>query len=274
MHMIFNDVEIDSNQYFEVANSLYDLKEKVCNYFNITMSQLRWFHVMNYLKDTGKVIFQYGYFSKEFNGKTRRIDKNHILTMLNTNEENNDGRKHFTAMHEVTHSVLHLDGALSNKTFYSNSANDVSSDLKEIQADIGASELLMTSEAIYQACCSHQTFRNMCNTFEVSYGALNTRLLNYLVFEKNMYFPLALKLVTNFRYRNNQDLEWYIQYCDSILSIFDDVQTETYGEYSNGFDGYNNYIKSCYPTFWINVSASTVYLVYQQYLSLKNPSDW
>lgn len=274
MHMIFNDVEIDSNQYFEVVNSLYDLKKEVCNYFNITMSQLRWFHIMNYLKDTGKVIFQYGYFSKEFNGKTRRIDKDHILTMLNTNEENNDGRKHFTAMHEVTHSVLHLDGALSNKTFYSNSANDVSSDLKEIQADIGASELLMTSEAIYQACCSHQTFKDMCNTFEVSYGALNTRLLNYLVFEKNMYLPLALKLVTNFRYRNNQDLDWYIQYNDAIMDSFEKSNFDFSEENGTGYKGFASYIKLFFPAFYQNVSVSTLYLTYQQYLSLKNPSDW
>lgn len=273
MHMIFNDVEIDSNQYFEVVDSLHKLKNQVCEYFNMDMYNLRWYHVVTYLQETYKVTFVYKELPKQFNGKTSRYGNN-LITVLNTNDALNDGRKHFTAMHEVTHAVLHLDGPVNNRTFYSNSVTEVSHDLKEIQADIGASELMMPSEAIYEACCDHQTFRNMCNTFEVSYGALNTRLLNYLVFEKQMELPQALSMITDFRYRNNMNLDWYIQYSDAIIDTFSDVETEAFGQYHDGFDGYKEYVENCYPEFFNNVSLPTVLLIYKEHLALSNPDNW
>lgn len=264
MHMTFNDVEIDSDQYFEVALSLNQLKNDVWLYFNISFEKMRWYHVVNYLENTGKVIFSYQNLPKNFNGKTKKVG-NKIFTMLNTNDENNDGRKHFTAMHEVTHGVLHLDGPVKDETFYSNNITETSQDLKEIQADIGASELLIPSEGLFDACINKLSFDQMCNSFECSYGALNTRLLNYLVFERNLTMPLALELVIDFRYHMKKDLCWFIEYGESINANYQSFICDAYSEYSSNFDGFQEYLKSYFLEFSQNTSLRTQYISYRQY---------
>ena len=80
--MMFNDVEIDSDQYFEVVLSLTQLKNEVCCYFNISFEKMRWYHVVSYLETTGKVIFSYQNLPKNFNGKTKKVHMSCFIAVV------------------------------------------------------------------------------------------------------------------------------------------------------------------------------------------------
>ena len=266
MEMTYKDVEISSDDYFKVSKSLEKLKEDVCAFYKIPHEKMRWYHVVNYLKETNRVIFSYQSLPKEFNGKTKKYG-DRIVTILNTNSDNNDGRRHFTALHEVTHAILHIKGSKPGLTLYSNNITSPSRDFKEVQADLGASELMFPKEALLYTCAKRYSFFKMCDIFECSHGALNTRLLNYLVFEMQIDINTALTVVNSFRYRGNLGLCWIIGGSEYIA--------QSYLEYRNGFyeydvqedfQAFSEFLKMC-ETAYDDCTLLERKILYKYYIS-------
>lgn len=236
MSIMYKGVEIEKEDYFEVSNSLAGLKKSVCKHCGIEAKDMRWHHVVEYLNETKQVIFINHDFSVDFfGGKTQKSDDN-ILITLNTNDSIINGRKHFTAMHEVTHAFLHIDQSTS--PLYLRDVNTLSKDYKEVQADLGASELMLPREALIAACAKNKSFYDMCYVFDCSYGALYLRLLNYLVFELRLKKGVALQLLSAYKKGWDLGVCWIIGHLKDIVDAFDH-----YVFLNDCPDDYQNFIK-------------------------------
>lgn len=260
MYMEYHGVEIDDMEYFSISNALIELKEKVCNYYKIKMCDLRWYNIQLYLQDTHKVIFTRVNVSEKFNGKTTMRD-GVILITLNQNNELNSGRKHFTAMHEISHAVLHMNEITPHQDLYY--SGETSHDLKEIEADIGASELAMNDDAILQACQNGLSFYEMSNDFDVSHGALYTRLVNYLVFTMELNSQVARQILNRFRYAKRPFVIWYISESDNIINQY----KSTAGAIENtaeSFCDFSDFIKNNYPEFYSELVPGVFTAMFQK----------
>lgn len=263
MHIEYNGIEIDDDQYNNIANAMFDLKLSVCQYFGKSPSQLRWRDYWDFINEKNSIEIEYVDLPSEFMGKTKK-DSAGIIMILNSNDRLNSGRKHFTFLHELSHVLLHLKELRNYQTFYYNVGSDTSSDLKEIEANIGASELLMDTTAIEKNCLVNPTFSEMRTEFDVSNSALQMRLQNLLVFKYNVNFNTAKTFINGFRYRGQTAFPWYISRKDEIEEYFINFLD------GSNLDTFKNFVdetRVVFPTVYNNLNGLSLKLIYQEIVS-------
>lgn len=121
-------------------------------------------------------------FDKNFNGVLEDKEacvmnnNNKFILVINTDKITTYERYRFTLAHELGH--IKLKHVENKKILCRDSLSKTGEDLKEIEANNFAANLLMPVELIIDMVESGKTFAEIKDTFKVSIGALTNRLSN------------------------------------------------------------------------------------------------
>lgn len=182
---------IAHSEYYRIKDEIYPFISQVAKHYNKPISHIRHYDISEYCENNMNVIIKYPKFNKLMvDGFADKLDDYFIITI------NNQGirqRKVFTLMHEITHCLLHF------KDTPRHFSSDVDRHTQhEIEANVGASLLLINDEALEEYLYRKYSFGRMLNTFGCSKNALRTRLINY--YQYNLFIDNcdAKKIVFNF----------------------------------------------------------------------------
>lgn len=161
---------------------------------------------------------------KVVDGVTRLID-GRLVTIINRSKPIK--RTNFTTMHELYHAIEHYEYDLNGNPF---ADKIVDTEIKELQADIGASYLMANDIAVEFCITNKFTFNEMKDRFDFSAPALHSRLINYVEFTLQRGKDEAKEIVYQFRYKDsNFLLGAQILYNDWV----EELRQETAREYAN-----------------------------------------
>ena len=182
---------IEQTEYNRIKREIYPFIERVSKHYNKPISHIRHYHISEYCENNMNVIIKYPKFNKLMvDGFADKVDDYFIISI---NDNAIRQRKTFTLMHEITHCLMH----------FKDNSRHFSSDIErntqnELEANIGASLLLINDEALDECLYKGYSFNRMLNTFGCSKNALYTRLVNYFQYNFSIYNNLAKKLVYNY----------------------------------------------------------------------------
>lgn len=174
-------------KYLELQQISKELAQTISEYYHIRETQIRWWNVTEFFKDTKKITISplnKHQFNKLINGSYGIYGLtiiNKYLSMVYYNDTSIASRQHFTILHELSHIQLHSN---TKNEIYSSLiiGNDYSAEdtIKEQEANTLASQLLINDSALNQHINDGFKFNQICKEFEISHEALKNRIKNYL----------------------------------------------------------------------------------------------
>lgn len=201
MTLILHGIPINSNDYFGISEKITGLQKRVSGYFNINYAQLRWHHYERYAEEVLDYVITKHDFgpiaSKAIYGRARKID-GVVSILLNTNISQNIGRVRFTLLHEIAHGYGHLGCHNGDRILLHSPTKNPSETLAEVEADIWASNMLISDDAIFSVMENNMTFYQMRTEFGCTGAALFTRLKSFLHFNLDLPVRESEKLVRDF----------------------------------------------------------------------------
>ena len=199
------------SDYYRIQDAVSELTAKVAIYAGKSTSEVRWFDYVAYTKEVLGYVYVYHDFGnvvgKRFYGSAQILDGETVL-IINTHASQNSGRIHFTTLHEIAHAYYHLQTHPYDT--YSTNGSDNDTSLIEQEADLMASFMLISDEAIFEVMKGGMTFKQMCNEFECSYASLYVRLKNFLYSSSFAESYVVLNLLNKYRYQNDNTMVKYI----------------------------------------------------------------
>lgn len=174
-------------KYLEIQQISQNLSKTISDHYHIKETQIRWQNVTDFFKDTKKITISplnKNQFNKLINssyGIYGLTIINKYLSIVYYNDTSIPSRQHFTILHELSHIQLHSN--TMNETYSSLiTSNDYSDDdqVKEQEANILASQLIINDNALCQYINNGFTFNQICKEFEISREALKNRIKNHL----------------------------------------------------------------------------------------------
>lgn len=174
-------------QYLELEIISNKLVKTISDYYRIRKTQIRWWNIINYFKDTKKITIaplNKNQFNKLINsdyGIYGLTIINKYLSMIYYNDTSIPSRQHFTILHELSHVYLHSN--TKNESYSSliiNNDYSAEDTIKEQEANILAGQLLINEDALIKYVNQDFSFKQICHEFEISQLALKTRLINHI----------------------------------------------------------------------------------------------
>lgn len=229
MEMFLEYKMVSSDEYSYIASSIYGLQLKTAKYFNTTTENLRWYHYKEYVDK----VLNYSILEADLGDVTGRILNGYaqiiedtVSIVVNTNKKQVKTRQNFTLMHEISHGYCHLnenkhDIYLSFSELHKQDPRDKQS---ELQANIWASHLMLSDEAIFKYMELNYSFQAICREFEISPPALFTRLKSFLVLTIGIPVVKAVTLIRNYEQLNDKSI-------NEIITIFGKIATGVIGGY-------------------------------------------
>lgn len=189
------------------ARAVFDdfLDNELYTYSKTPTEHLTYFNYINYCK----VKYEFDFVPYKFNllgnyvGGNLQVHQNDVV--ITYNENNNVPRQHFTKLHEISHYFIHYRNGIKGRSFSQSIRSDSLSyeDLiLEQEADFGASFMQIHDDGLERCFRSNMSFNYICHEFSMSYASLHTRIMTFLVFEKELSQNAALKLTNGYRYAN------------------------------------------------------------------------
>ncbi|WPC19493.1 ImmA/IrrE family metallo-endopeptidase [Pediococcus inopinatus] len=219
MEINFNGIDIDSDQYQLISRKLVQFKLACAKYSKRTLSNLAWSDYKKYCEEKLGYVFTYINTLPNIGGRTRIIDGT-VSIIINSNPKINKGRLHFTYMHEISHAIMHFNGAGEKNLFFA-SNTDAPKDYLETEADIGASLLMADDLSLKKFATYNNSFETLCDLWGYSKSAFKIRLRNYLIFNLSLSPQLAFKLINDFEYYGNNTLLFIIRNFRELQNFFD-----------------------------------------------------
>ena len=190
--------------YFKVERKLDEVMKDVSNYFDLPPSKLRHTHFREYCELALGFEFHpniTGYISQRKLEAFIQFTEVGPMIMYNPNARNT-GRVNWSISHEICHALLEHNktgtqvfSQLINEGGYSYEDKEL-----ELEANFGASILMMNTQALEHFIGKECPFNNLCFEFCMSYAALSNRLINYLMFHHGFSYNAANKVVELFKY--------------------------------------------------------------------------
>lgn len=174
-------------QYLELQRISNQLAQTISDYYHIRKTQIRWWNVTEYFIELKKITItplNKNQFNKLINsdyGIYGLTIINKYLSMIYYNNTSIPSRQHFTILHELSHIQLHSN--MKNESYSSLIINNDYSEedtIKEQEANILASQLLINDSSLIKYINQGFTFKQICHEFEISQLALKTRIINHI----------------------------------------------------------------------------------------------
>lgn len=200
------DVDEIRSCYFTARDVVDDfLENELYTYSRTPLEFLTYFNYENYCK----IKYDFEFIPYNFKSLGRFIGGNlqiHDGIVLITYDSNNNvPRQQFTKLHEIYHYFGHYLLGIKGQSFgqsINNEGLDYEDLILEQEADFGASLMQIHDKGIIRCFREKMTFNQMSMEYSMSYSSLHTRLMTYLVFEKDLPQNEAAKLVNGYRYAN------------------------------------------------------------------------
>lgn len=258
--MYYQDYAVESQEYYEIRGAIEPLRREVAVYYNISPEELTYDDYFEYARTQYSVVFvpliNDGVDQNNkivFNGHLD-FREGHYTIFYNISNLTTIERQRFTIMHELMHLWLHIGSGLE----YCNEKD------KEFQADIAASELFLPSKKLEAMLTQKYYFQWITQKTGMSKGALNTRLFNYLVFEKNVSLSATRTIVKEFRFNNDISLCYYVAYDTRIKKEF---ETSDFDEIDT-LEKFLSILKQKFSDFVDNTYRLIQKLIYQEVLQV------
>lgn len=210
-YIVYRSIAVNKEDYFNILESLKDFTDGVKSYFGIEKKELRWYHYKEYCENEKGYIFDGFEFKKsvshKMGGNTMVLDDNTILISYNTNVLQT--RQNFTQMHEIYHANFDIKLYSKGQNFYNLiQSNGYTSDeqILELKADLGASILMVSDEALIDNIIRGYSFSELCDIFEISKSALELRIKNFLIFNLDLSFFQANILIEKYKLKNDSKI--------------------------------------------------------------------
>lgn len=204
----YKGVYVDKETYFNAINKIAGLHHQVAIYCKVYPIDLRWHHFKQYAEDVlnFEIVYRdFGRVSSNIVSGMLYSNCGTIAIGINTNMKINEGRQHFTMLHEISHGIAHVNKNLQTQSFkdlISNSSYSPEDIIIENEADFCASIMIIPDEALVDSLRFFASFNDFCNIFEASYACVNTRLFNYLIYNHNLPSSIVRRIVNKYRYEN------------------------------------------------------------------------
>lgn len=177
MHTAYKEAEKNSNK----------IRKITANYFNVSETSLRYRDYVNYCINKKNVDFV----PYQFTGDAAKIFAGSLMignnsTIIGFNSTMNDGRCHFTQLHEINHLFNDVKEGATGESFpdlLQAEGYNPEEQYREAVANFGASMLLIPEEPMYKCILEgHDLEQGFSREFESSYSANFTRLRDYLIY--------------------------------------------------------------------------------------------
>lgn len=203
MQRTFRKIRIDNKTYFDICFKIYPFLKKIGAHYKLELVDLRWQHCRQFCQDV--LGYEIGYIDKKgpLAGITF-IDEHTVIIAINNHQSVNLGRQNFSLLHEIAHSVVHKQNQLGRQTFASTTkglTNKYKDDetMLEIEADICASIMIANDYALMEKLKCGATFEQLKTYFETSNSAMETRLMNFLIYNTNYSYQTAKETLHNYK---------------------------------------------------------------------------
>lgn len=214
--MNYRGIKVDKEVYFKVLEKMKNFIMLVSFRLNIPLENLNCEHIQKYCEEYLGYCYAGFNFSDLATGyiKGSIIKKdNEIVIGYNINPKIPQEQQNFTKMHETSHSLQHIDSDIYFQQFSEISGlNGYHEEEKilEVEADFGASILLINDWALYTAVVDlKMRFYDIVHKFFISATALKLRIKNFLVYNCDCTEYAAEIFVINYiKYNEDYVYTW------------------------------------------------------------------
>lgn len=215
------DFNVQFNQkhiYNYLDNHLSILQENVASFTHCNLRDLNWKNYQSYAQHSLGLMFQDmqfpEYLKDRLSGMLLITPKNKKIV---TNTSMPSARQHFTKMHELVHFWEHTKNKPKVMTYkftdmVDKGAYDINlqSDLREIEANIGAGILMINNWQLYEMIVNNYKWNTALSIFEISNSAFYYRVRQFLENELNISSQRSYNLTVQ---AQNRGLGYLREYC-------------------------------------------------------------
>lgn len=240
-------VDIYSLKRYEYNKLNFDLlkfRTSVSTHFNINIKDLRWYHFKSYCEEVLNYIFD----SFGFNSKLKDTVAGCLIyedgQVLIVHNETMDvtGRIYFTILHEIVHSILHLNEIDSDVSFSDllhpdEKLMDSEMIIIEAEADAGAGMLQICDESLLELFQKGSpTFNSLAREYSASYSAVEVRLKQFLFYNFDLGKSFIEKIVNEYRYKDNSFMRFIVIHWNNFTRKVHKINRNTFIAYCEELD--------------------------------------
>lgn len=202
MYRVIRGLRVYTYHYIEIYFKILSFINEIAEYYDIQIKNVRHYHIKNYCIDVLQYDIAYSTKKGSIAGLTL-ISEQLVAIVINANKNVHKERQTFSLMHEIAHTILHIDENSETQQFASvrNSLNHYENNEKieqEIEADICASILMINDDALIEQLKKKKTFEELKQIFNTSHSATQTRLTNFLIYTASYPYQKARELLSSY----------------------------------------------------------------------------
>lgn len=191
--------KLSLSEYNDVLKTTEKFLKESAKFNNIHIEELRWFHHVHYCEKVLGYYFEPFKFESKLNeilaGYITRINGK-VIVGYNTSDKIVDGRKHFSLCHEINHGIMHIDDSNTPVQFQDLLDNNCYDSIIEIEADVGASFLMINDRSLIHAFESpYTTINSLMDEFEGSKQFIIVRLKQFCKYKYNFNNTVIDKII-------------------------------------------------------------------------------
>lgn len=227
----YPDLEFDdlSRAFSTASFNVSELSNKIATETDKPIGELRTSDFIDYTRETEPVEFV----PYAFKGKMAEIFGGSImiagngLVEIGYNSSVNEGRQHFTILHEVNHLYNDVPRGMAGESFsdvINQGAYSEQEQYREAIANFGAAIMQIPDEPLFRMICEGASIEgDFSNEFQSSYAANFTRVRDYLIFNYQVTPTVAYELTKDYRYHPHENVirKWFSQHIHDRMALFD-----------------------------------------------------